>query len=306
VGQRCGVKLAGTGLRIAGNYFHPLYDPAAAMTAPLTSSADSDLVVEHNVFNDGQTVVRGFAGQLRYNLILQGSDAQSWVVGPATPAYIHHNVFLRRAQTDANAIAGIQVVYGVPGISVYGNTFDGGGMQAPVVHLKKGRWLESFRNNAVTGFRFRFPALSPASNDTFDPGPYPDGNETAFLKYADYNLFHNPGSPVLDNYGVAVAGKTERADSGFARNDAPAGGALDAQADAQFQGPLPGAFPYSDEDIKARRVRVADILEAYRKAYSPAAGSPLIDAGDPADGPGADIGAVGAGRPDSADQFGIP
>jgi hypothetical protein len=36
----------------------------------------------------------------------------------------------------------------------------------------------------------------------------------------------------------------------------------------------------------------------------PSTGSPLIDAGDPADGPGVDIGAVGAGTADPADLFG--
>ena len=42
----------------------------------------------------------------------------------------------------------------------------------------------------------------------------------------------------------------------------------------------------------------------YRSVYAPGAGSPLIDAGDPADGAGNDVGAVGAGEDDAADLFG--
>ena len=42
-------------------------------------------------------------------------------------------------------------------------------------------------------------------------------------------------------------------------------------------------FPYDDEDLLARKHRVADCIELYRKAYSLKAGSPAINAGDPQD-----------------------
>jgi hypothetical protein len=38
------------------------------------------------------------------------------------------------------------------------------------------------------------------------------------------------------------------------------------------------------------------MLARFRELYTPAEGSPLIDAGDPADGPGTDIGPVPAGK----------
>jgi len=41
------------------------------------------------------------------------------------------------------------------------------------------------------------------------------------------------------------------------------------------------------------------------RRYTPLAGSPLIDVGDPAGGAGNDIGAIGAGTPNAADGFGI-
>ena len=34
-------------------------------------------------------------------------------------------------------------------------------------------------------------------------------------------------------------------------------------------GPIPSAFPFSDDDIKARKVTVSQVLALYRKAYTP-------------------------------------
>ena len=45
-------------------------------------------------------------------------------------------------------------------------------------------------------------------------------------------------------------------------------------------------FAFADDDIKSGKVTVSKILAFYRDAYTPAPGSPLIDAGDPADGEG--------------------
>jgi len=42
-------------------------------------------------------------------------------------------------------------------------------------------------------------------------------------------------------------------------------------------------FPFSDEDLLARQKTPAEALKAYREAYAPKAGSPALDAGDPAD-----------------------
>jgi len=50
---------------------------------------------------------------------------------------------------------------------------------------------------------------------------------------------------------------------------------------------------------------VKEILARYRMRYTPKAGSPLIDKGDPAGGAGNDIGAVGAGATNAADKLGV-
>jgi hypothetical protein len=46
------------------------------------------------------------------------------------------------------------------------------------------------------------------------------------------------------------------------------------------------------------------VLAHYRQTYRPAAGSPLVNAGDPADGAGTSIGAIGADDNNPADLFG--
>jgi hypothetical protein len=126
------------------------------------------------------------------------------------------------------------------------------------------------------------------------------------LRYADYNAFSNAQAMVKDNYAVTVEGKTERTSAGFGLNDLTPGGAVNEQVDPRFAGPLPAAAPYDLAAVKARTTGVKSILAEYRRLYTPAAGSPLTDAGDPADGAGNDIGAVGSGQPHPADLFGMP
>ena len=63
-------------------------------------------------------------------------------------------------------------------------------------------------------------------------------------------------------------------------------------------------FPFADDVVVTRLVTVCQILAFYRGLYTPGAGSLLIDKGDPMDGVGTDIGAVGAGTPAAADLFG--
>jgi hypothetical protein len=70
------------------------------------------------------------------------------------------------------------------------------------------------------------------------------------------------------------------------------------------RGPVPDKFPFSDEEIKARKVGVSKMQALHRAAYAPAAGSPLIHDGDPADGPGSFIVAIGAGKNPPNDRFG--
>ena len=130
-----------------------------------------------------------------------------------------------------------------------------------------------------------------------DPGP-------ARLGYADFNLFYNLTAATTDNYGISVANLTERHSAGFALGDPIAEDAKDQQVDPRLATPPPVVFPFADDVVVTRLVSVCQILAFYRGLYTPGAGSLLIDKGDPNDGVGTDIGAVGAGTPAAADLFG--
>ena len=178
-------------------------------------------------------------------------------------------------------------------------------MNVPGVEVNPEAFVKSLRSNVFFNFahgeRYIKGAqamVRPSWQETI-PTPTPER-----LGYADFNLFHSPAAKVKKNYALTVAGKTERKDAGFGLNDVPKGGAVDEQADPKFKGPIPDRFPFLDEEIKDGRVTVSKMLAQFRELYTPAPGSPLVDAGDPADGEGADIGAVGAGAPHPSDRFG--
>lgn len=108
------------------------------------------------------------------------------------------------------------------------------------------------------------------------------------LGYLDYNLYYSPSAKTHRLYALGVLGKAEK-DDGFGKHD-------QVEVDPRFKGPLPSVFPFDDALIKSGKVRVREMLDRFREIYSPAEGSPLAHAGDPADGTGTDIGAIPAGK----------
>ena len=132
-----------------------------------------------------------------------------------------------------------------------------------------GQSLASVRNNVFTGFAYQ------SQTDLVASGA---------VAAADHNLFYNPDTSKLTPYGS----------SGLGQND--------IAADPKFSQPRMIPFPIGDGDIWRRRFTVSQLLALYRAVYTPGNGSPLIDAAST--GNGADIGAVGAGNADPADQFG--
>lgn len=316
IGTRCGLTLSGRNCRVAMNYIHTLYENGSSQVANIEAGQGENQVIENNVLHQGEWVVRSLTGELRNNVILD-MNGHNWVIGPRANAKIHHNIFARYVTWDKNKNAGISVCYDQPGIEIYNNTFDGRGkdksFDVPVLEIpgtqenvtvneggtttRKSAFVErsvtSFRNNVMYNFCIRYPAVSVG---TYTEKPSAT-SKPARMGYADYNCFsYDPNSPVKQNYAVSVAGKTERKDAGFAANDLPKGGKVDEQVDPKFAGPIPEDFPWKDAEMKAGKVKVSQMLDLYRKAYAPAKDSPLIDAGDPADGEGTDIGAVDAGK----------
>jgi hypothetical protein len=82
--------------------------------------------------------------------------------------------------------------------------------------------------------------------------------------------------------------------------------ANDVYADPKLASPSAHALDFDEKAVWQRTLTAHSILSSYRGKYAPAAGSPAIDHGHPtAYGAGNDIGAVGGGTANAADQFGM-
>jgi hypothetical protein len=312
IGLRVGIFAHGEGTVVRGNYLHlrmPITKQYPYWSQVSTFTAAKGAVGEHNVIRDGEWIVRFVEGEFRYNLIMDIIDHDLMQNGSA--GRIHHNLFVAgKSDSRQGSMSGcIAVIYPPArpgdGIEIFNNVFDGGGwMNVPALEVAPRAFVKSCRNNVFYNFGHsadyykRPQGMIRASwnDDTADAKP-------ARLGYADYNLFYSPEAKAKRNYLLSVPGKTERKDAGFGLNDLPRGGKVDEQVDPKFKGPLPRAFPFSDDDIRARKVTVSKILAFYRQAYTPGDGSPLVGAGDPADGAGTNIGAIGS-KTAEADQFG--
>jgi hypothetical protein len=313
-GPRTGIFIDRCGpMTIRGNYSSTLgagWNQVKNLAAQ--SPGGGPLLVEHNVFigMSWNTEVN-CPGEIRYNLFANPIE-RAWVqIWSAGGTKVHHNVLIQTDDSQANMIAGGFVVFmgdntsmpGPPNSEIYNNTFDAGGVCNPGLAgaVMMDGLLSSLRSNAFLNIR-----LAPWTGTALVgqgikeiPDPLP-----VLLGYTDYNLFHNPDMSVKANYNVGVAGKTLRTDAGFGLHDVPPNGAPNAQVDPKLANQTPHAFPFQEADVLAGTVNVCQILAFYRQAYTPAADSPLVDAGDPQEGVGNDIGAVGAGAENALDEFG--
>jgi len=280
----------------------------------------NQMLIEHNVIRDGNWLVdvAGADVEIRYNLLGDSHD-RPWLILEDSDGSqkVHHNVFIRN--DPGYIVDGVWVRHpdtdtASSGGEIYNNTFYGGGdcwtKSGPGVVVEPGSFLASLRSNALVGIVTQIgadTAIVRGGGPDRNPAPgeplyEPKNPPLVRLGYTDYNLFYNPKAAVRDNYALAVAGKRERLDAGFALHDALSGGNVDDQVDPKFADKIPVTFPYSDDDIKAGNTTVCQILRFYRGIFSPGTGSPLVGAGDPADGTGNNIGAIG-GPPDQ-DLFG--
>lgn len=308
IGLRAGFALESSQLVLRGNYVHNFAYPSSGDEAALiVIYGTSDVLAEHNVLRHGSWVVRGFGGEFRYNAVID-ADNSALFSQPFEQTKLHHNLLLMCEVPSGSE--GIQAAIGVvnaraTGIEIYNNTLDGGGPDKPLngaaISVADSCFVDSLRSNAIFGFAFRRndhgeASIRPGITESIDPAP-------PRLGYADYNLFFNPDSATLRNYGLSVAKHVVRQDVGFALHDAHAMGPLDEQVAPAFVGSGATCFPYNDDDIKAGSVTVSQMLAGLRSAYTPRSASPLLHSGDPADADGNWIGAVGDGTLPS-DQFG--
>jgi len=314
IGPRCTINLlsGSTNIAVRGNYSHHNYRGGWSQGFNLVASqAGSGIVIEHNVIRGSSWNIQDVAGEFRYNLIY--GYGHTWLRSGNDGAAIHHNVFAPE-QGGGELDQGLWFYSGESGIAIYNNTFDGGGnavtqnfalgnfpFTGPVVQVNGSSHVASLRNNLMAYTR------------DYENGP---GNphvvgDSATFGTVDYNAFYSPDNTTRDNY--AIAGLSEGVTPGFATHDVSGGGALGVANGQLAVSPFAGArvFPYAsvvDEAAVWNRTQpLSSILSAFRARYAPAAGSPIVDAGDPADndahGRRADIGAIDANGHD-LDLFG--
>lgn len=297
IGWRSGVFAYGAGTVVRGNYIHVLMPRTAefpwwSQVASFTTARGA--LAEHNVIRDGEWIVQFVEGEFRHNLICDINDHNFLRNG--STGRIHHNIFFagRPDHPPGSQSACIFVVYAPKeketGVEIFNNVFDANGiLNVPGIEVNPNGFVKSARNNAFIRFNHQdkyirhAQAMYSAQWEEAPSTPPPSR-----LGYLDYNLYYSPAAKTHRLYALGVAGKAER-DDGFGKHDR-------VEVDPRFRGPLPDVFPFDDADIRSGKVTVAQMLARFREIYAPADGSPLIGAGDPADGAGADIGPITAGK----------
>lgn len=101
----------------------------------------------------------------------------------------------------------------------------------------------------------------------------------------DYNCFYSTNAASITNYSarVGVDSKTNRQSVGFGYNDLTVGGVVNEQVDPLLAGPIDAITVATSEEMLARTHTIDEVLAEARAAFALQAGSPCIDAGDPAD-----------------------
>jgi hypothetical protein len=299
MGVRCGFTISGSSnMVLRGNYSQHNYPHRFSQGDNFQLDGDGFLA-EHNVIRSSSWPVRGFGGELRYNLIDASGNSDQIIQGPLSNANMHHNVItFTVSQTYYSPGTGLRVMYNVDNVQFHHNVMDGGGafmaFSGTPVAVLPGAFIGSLRNNVF--YNFADLAGSPFLAGDLGESTNPP---LARIRYADYNDFYNPDAPNQLNYGLGVVG-TSPGTAGYGLHDL---GGFNGHMNPKFTQPTTIPFPFLPEDIWTRAKKVSDVLSTYRLMYTPAASSPLIGAGDPQDGPGGNIGAVGNGEP--ADQFGL-
>ena len=289
VGPRCVLDLdASPDATIQGNYLHHDYYGLFSQGFNLQFENGSDhALAEHNVIRDSSWPLQSFGGEFRYNLLI--NSGHDFIRSSRSQASYHHNIFAHE-QAPNSEYDGVMLLYsGEQGVVFDHNTIDAGGAvgayNAPAIVLgSSGVSLASLRDNVFTGF-------VDGQRGALVAGAVAEASTGTRVAKADYNAWYNPLATHTGHYlsGIVAGGA----------------GAHDVAADPQFAGHVP-EIPYQIDEgaVWLRQAGVSQVLAHYRALYTPRPGSPLVDAGDPSEGQGVDIGAVGAGAADPADKFG--
>jgi len=268
IGPRCGIFVQNSmNTQVRRNFSHHSYKGGWSQGNNMELDGSPSLTVEHNIIYGGSWPVRAIRCEFRYNLVANSGHEWIWVTG--NNASVHHNIFAG-GQSD---IGGVYVLYSPTGLKINNNTFDG-----------------QLHPDMVTAIKLQQGTIASLSSNAFInvKNPPTVSIEGGTLTSADYNAF---GNPQTTNYS----------DGRKPAHDLSNG----AKIDPMLTSPPSVPFDLALDPIWMRSTTVKDILMIYRMRYTPKAGSPLIDAGDPALTSGNDIGAVGAGQTAADDKFGL-
>jgi hypothetical protein len=210
-------------------------------------------------------------------------------------------LFVHATGTNTGYNGAILVYGGESGLDIFNNTFDAGGavsdFDAPAFTIGAGSLFRSIRNNLFTAFS----DVSATYGKAFVSA---DGGAVSAPRVtsADYNGWYNPLASGSARYLPGIAQGTP--------------GAHGVQADPKLSGKPEIPFAVPQGCVWLGTYTTGHVLARYRHLYLPAGGSPLLGAGDPADGLGTVIGATarmdrarissGASCPDGEARYGVP
>jgi MYXO-CTERM domain-containing protein len=296
IGPRCTLNVVNSSqMTLRGNYDHHNYRGGWSQGFNFYYYGSTDgILSEHNLVRGGSWPIQNVAGEFRYNVVF--GFGHDWVRTAANGTAIHHNLFTPEGAGDLGE--GMVFYSGETGLQIYNNTFDAGALTAdfaqPFIRLTGSTQATSARNNLFT-FSRDMSNGNPGSASVAS-------QDTAAYASVDYNAFYNPDNAKKDNYSITNSSGAAEGSTGFGGHDVSGTGALgvmDAQlASSPYAGArvLPFEMLVDESAVWNKTQRMSTILAAFRVPYTPKAGSPIIDAGDPADndsqGRRADIGAI--------------
>lgn len=295
IGPRCVIQLENSSAAtIQGNYLRHDYYGGFSQGFNLHFGSNSDrALTEHNVIRGSSWPVQSVGGEFSYNLVVDiGHD---FIRSSQSGTKMHHNIFVHTKAANKGYDGAIFIYGGETNLAFDNNTIDAGGQigghDAPTIVVRSsGLAFGSLRNNVFSQSIDTKPDWLSHSYISGDLGEATIASPR--IAVADYNAWYNPHATSTGRYAPGIV--------------AGAAGSHDVIAAPMFGGEVPQAPYRIDEGLVWQRVyKLSQVLNYYRTLYTPRSGSPLIDRGDPADGSGADIGAVGAGVAHVADKFGL-
>jgi hypothetical protein len=176
IGPRVGIYVnRSQDIQIRRNFSHHVYYGGWSQGSNFELGGTAGLTAEHNVIVGSSWPVRGVAGELRYNLVLEAGH--QWLWADHSGANVHHNVFIG----GDNDVGGIYVLYDPRNVRLRNNTFDGldGSIFGAAIKLSNGEV-------SMTSNLFLNMPRTPVDLD---------GGTLA----ADYNLFWNSASPAYSD-----------------------------------------------------------------------------------------------------------